>query len=73
MTINLNSKEQVKIIIARESLTAEKIAKALTEKTGKKYNRQGITYRIYKSSFNYDEVAAIADIYGYEISINKKM
>lgn len=72
MTINLSSKEQVKIIIARESLTAAKIAKALTEKTGKEYNRQSITYRIHKSSFNYDEVAAIADIYGYEINITKK-
>ncbi len=73
MRTNLTSKEQVKIIIAREALTAQKLADALTEKTGKKYTRQSIAHRISQSSFNYDEVKDIADIYGYEITINKQI
>lgn len=73
MGMNLSSKEQIKIIIARESLTAKKIALALTEKTGKKYTQSSVSHKIALSSFNYDEVAAIADIYGYEITINKKI
>lgn len=72
MGTNLSSKEQVKIIIAREALTAQKLADALTKQTGKKYTRQSISHRISASSFDYDEVKNIADIYGYEILINKK-
>lgn len=72
MGTNLTSKEHVKIIIARKALTAQKLADALTEKTGKKYTRQSVTHKIFLSSFDFDEVKAIADIYGYEISITKK-
>lgn len=72
MGMNLSSKEQVKIIIAREAVTAQKLADALTQRTGKRYTRQSIAHKIFSSSFDYDEVKNIADIYGYEILINKK-
>ena len=35
----MNSKEQVKIIMMREGLTAKSLAKILAEKTGKHYTQ----------------------------------
>lgn len=69
--MSMTSKEQVKIIMLRECLTAKKLAKILTEKTGKEYTDRSIAHKIYSSSFRYDEVKTIADIFGYKITIEK--
>jgi len=68
----MTSKEQVKIIMVKECLTAKKLAEMLTQKTGKQYTQHTILNRISLSSFRYDEVETIADILGYEITIKKK-
>ncbi len=68
----MNSREQVKIIMMREGLTAKKLAQILVEKTGKHYTQQSLLHKISLSSFRYDEVKTIADIFGYEITIDKK-
>ena len=68
----MNSKEQVKIMMMRERLTAKALAKLLVEKTGKHYTQQSLLHKISLSSFRYDEVKTIADLLGYEIEINKK-
>lgn len=68
----MNSKEQVKIMMMRERLTAKALAQLLVEKTGKYYTQQSLLHKISLSSFRYDEVKTIADLLGYEIEINKK-
>ena len=68
----MNSREQVKIIMMREGLTAKKLAQILVEKTGKHYTQQSLLHKISLSSFRYDEVKTIADIFGYEITIDEK-
>lgn len=68
----MNSKEQVKIMMMRERLTAKALAQLLVEKTGKHYTQQSLLHKISLSSFRYDEVKTIADLLGYEIEINKK-
>lgn len=69
--MSMTSKEHVKIIMLRECLTAKKLAKILTEKTGKEYTDRSIAHKIYSSSFRFDEVQTIADIFGYKITIEK--
>ena len=69
--MNMIAKEQVKIIMLRERLTAKKLATILTEKTGKQYTDRSIAHKIHDSSFRYDEVKTIADIFGYKITIEK--
>lgn len=69
--MNMNAKEQVKIIMVKERLTAKKLAELLAEKTGKHYTQQSILHKISLSSFRYDEVKLIADMFGYNISIEK--
>jgi hypothetical protein len=68
----MNSKEQIKIIMVKEGLTAKKLAEILVQKTGKHYTQQSILHKISLSSFRYDEVKIIADLFGYEINISKK-
>ena len=67
----MNAKEQVKIMMVKEGLTAKKLAELLAEKTEKHYTQQSILHKISLSSFRYDEVQAIADLLGYEINISK--
>ncbi len=68
----MTSREQVKIIMVKECLTAKKLAALLAQKTGKYYTQHTILNRISLSSFRYDEIETIADILGYEIIIKKK-
>lgn len=67
----MNSKEQVKIMMVKEGLTAKQLAKLLAEKTGKHYTQQSILHKISLSSFRFDEVNAISELLGYKIKIEK--
>lgn len=67
----MNSKEQVKIMMVKEGLTAKQLAKLLVEKTGKHYTQQSILHKISLSSFRFDEVNAISELLGYKIKIEK--
>ena len=69
--MNISSKEQVKILMVKEGLNARTLALRLQEYTGKNYTHQSILHKISLSSFRYDELKAIADMLGYEISIKK--
>lgn len=67
----MNAKEQVKVMMVKEGLTAKKLAVMLAEKTGKHYTQQSVLHKISLSSFRYDEVKTIADLLGYKINIEK--
>lgn len=69
--MNMNSKEQIKIIMVKEGLTAKQLAKLLMEKTGKHYTQQSILHKISLSSFRFDEVKIISELLGYKIKIEK--
>ena len=67
----MNSKELVKIIMVKERLTAKVLAEMLTKETDKKYTHQSVLHKISLSSFRYDEIKTIADMFGYEIRLDK--
>ena len=68
----MSSYEEVRIMITKERLTVEKLAKMLKEKTGKHYTQKSLQSKISCSSLNYDEMEIIAELLGYEITITKK-
>ena len=70
--MNINSRELVKIIMVKERLKSKDLARILSEKTGKKYTQQSILHKISKSSFRYDEVKVICDIFNYKIAVEKE-
>ncbi len=67
----MSSKEQVRILIVKECLTVEKLAKILEKKTGRHYTQQSLQHKISLSSLRYDEMETIAEALGYKISIEK--
>ncbi len=70
--MNINSKEQVKILMVKENLTSKKLAQMLSESTNKKYTQQSILHKVFLSSFRYDEIVAMCDLLNYKITIEKK-
>ena len=71
--MNINSKEQIKILMVKEGLNARTLALKLKEYTGKNYTHQSVLHKISLSSFRYDEIKTIADMLGYEISLKKNL
>ena len=68
----MSSKNELKILIMKETLTVQKLADMLSQKTGKTYTQRSLQNKIFLSSLNYDEMETIADLLGYEIKIEKK-
>lgn len=68
----MSSKEQIKIMMLKEHLTAKQLAEMLAQKTGKHYTHQSLLHKISLSSLRYDEIETVADLLGYEIQIVKK-
>ncbi len=68
----MTSKNQVKVLIAKEDLNTKELAELLNKTSNKKYTQSSLLQKISKSSFKYDEVENIAKILGYEIKIEKK-
>ncbi len=65
--MKLSTKELIKLLLTRERLTQKKLAELLTERTSKKYTPDGLSRKLSKGTFSYDEVVLIADILGYDI------
>ncbi len=63
----MSSKESVKILLVKRNMTVKALAEKLTELTGRKYSRSGLSNKINRSSINFDEMEEIAKILGYRI------
>lgn len=68
----MSSKQELRLLIVKEGLTVEKVAKKLSEKTGRHYTQKSLQAKISLSSLRFDEMEEIADLLGYEIKIEKK-
>lgn len=68
----MGSKEEIKVLIAKEGLTVKKLAELLVKKTGKHYTQMSLQHKISNSSLRYDEMEDIAELLGYEIFIQRK-
>jgi len=68
----MGSKEEVKVLIAKEGLTVKKLADLLVKRTGKHYTQMSLQHKISLSSLKYDEMEIIAELLGYRISIERK-
>jgi hypothetical protein len=66
------AREQVKFLLFKKNMTIIELAKELTQKTGKKYTRQGISNKLHRGTLRFDEVEEIAKVLGYEIKFEEK-
>ena len=68
----MNSRDEIKLLIVKEHLTVEKLAKKLMDATGRRYTQRSLQAKISKSSLRYDEMEDIAKLLGYKIKIEKE-
>ncbi len=65
-------KEDIKSLLAKESWTITKMAKEMSNKTGKKYSIKTLSQKLTNGTLRYDEYKSIIDILGYEIKLERK-
>ena len=69
--MTVTSKNQVKMLMAREGVKLKDLAFKLTETTGKKYTPDGLSHKLARGRLTYDEMILISDLLGYEVSFTK--
>jgi hypothetical protein len=67
----MTTREDIKSLLAKEGFTITKLAEKLTEKTGKKYDVNGISQKLARNTLRYEEFKLITEILGYEIKLLK--
>ena len=65
-------KEDIKSLLAKENWTITKMAKEMSDKTGKKYSIKTLSQKLTNGTLRYDEYKSIIDILGYEIKLERK-
>lgn len=63
----MNIKIQLKILLALNQMSMEKLANRMTEVTGKSYTRAKLYAKINRDSISFTECQTIAKILGYRI------
>jgi hypothetical protein len=67
----MSSKEDVKVLLAKENITLTELAKKLSIKLNKTYTLAGLSRKLAIDSLKYNEFKSIVEILGYRIDIVK--
>lgn len=70
--MQINSKNQVKLLLMLEDVKLKDLVVKLSETTRKKYTSDGLSHKLSRGRLTYDEMLLIADILGYKIEFSKK-
>ena len=68
----LDANTQIRVLLTMRACSISKLAKLLTEKTGKKCSHQNLSNKLRKGTIRYDEMLVIADILGFEIKFRRE-
>lgn len=68
----MNSKLQIKTLLAQQDKTIKWLVERIAERTGKKYSQQAFSNKLNASRLRYDEVLLIAEILNYDILFVEK-
>lgn len=67
----MSSKEDVKVLLAKENITLTELAKKLSIKLNKTYTLAGLSRKLAIDSLKYNEFKSIVEILGYRIELIK--
>ena len=67
----MTTREDIKSLLAKESMTITQIAEKMSAETGKSYTVKGISQKLSRNTLRYDEFKLIIKILGYEIDLKK--
>ena len=67
----MTAREDIKTLLLNECMTITALAQKMTEFSGKKYTRNGISQKLIKGTLRYDELELICKILNYKIEYKK--
>lgn len=67
----MNTRENIKSLLALENITLTEIAKEMTKRTGKSYSMHNLSQKLSRKTIKFEEVILIMDILGYNIKFEK--
>ncbi len=70
--MDLDANTLVRVMLAKRCVTMTKLAKLVTEKTGKKMSQQNLSNKLKTGTLRYDEMLVIAKILGFKIKIEEE-
>lgn len=68
----MGTREDIKVLLARENWTITEIAKEMSDLTGKPYSRPNLSQKLAKKTLRYEEAKLIGDILGYDLTFVKR-
>lgn len=70
--MEMDANKQIKVLLAMRGLDIAKLAKLLSEKTGKDYTTQSLARLLRTDVIKYDEMLAIAEVLNFKIEFKEK-
>lgn len=68
----MGTREDIKVLLARENWTLTEVAKEMSERTDKPYSRPNLSQKLTKQTLRYEEAKLIGDILGYDLTFIKR-
>lgn len=70
--MELDANTLVRVFLTKRCMTITKLAKLMSEKTGKKISQQNLSNKLKTGILKYDEMLIIAKILGFKINIEEE-
>ncbi len=70
--MKMDSNKQIRVLLTMRGSNITKLAKLLSEKTGKNCTKQNLSNRLRAGTIRYDEMLLIAEILGFKIEFKEK-
>ncbi|MDO5437190.1 MAG: LLM class flavin-dependent oxidoreductase [bacterium] len=67
----MNIRADIKNILLESDVTITKLAKLMSEKTGKFYSQSNISQKLMRGTLKFEEAKIIGEILGYELKFVK--
>ena len=67
IVIEMNIRDEVKILLMKRKMTLTALAKIMKEKTGKNYSQSLLSHKLADESLKYSEMKLICDILDFKI------
>lgn len=68
----MSVREDIKMLLAKENVTMTELAKAASEKFGKKFTVNSLSQKLLRNSMKYSEVKQLIETLGYKIKFEKE-
>ena len=68
----MEAQEYIKILLAKEKMTITDLASKISLMLGKRLSRSGLSNKLINNTLRFNELLAICDILGYDLTFIKR-